>query len=49
MLCKLKARFAPTDKAKELEVIDDWQKVTKKPEQSIDIKHWLQKVKTTYD
>jgi oligoribonuclease NrnB/cAMP/cGMP phosphodiesterase (DHH superfamily) len=39
ILCKLKARFAPTDKAKELEVITDWQKVTKKPEQSTDIKH----------
>jgi hypothetical protein len=49
MLCKLKARFAPTDKAKELEVITDWQKVTKKPEQSTDIEHWLQKVETTYD
>jgi hypothetical protein len=49
MLCKLKARFAPTDKAKELEVITDWQSVTKKPERSTDIKHWLQKVETTYD
>jgi hypothetical protein len=49
ILYKLKARFAPTDKAKELKVITDWQKVTKKPEQSTDIEHWLQKVETTYD
>ena len=48
MLVNLKNRFAPTDEAREQELIQTWKKLQKGPKGQ-DVENWLQKWETTYD
>jgi hypothetical protein len=48
MLVKLKQRFAPTDQARERELIMEWKRLQKAPS-GVQIDDWLMKWETSYD
>ena len=49
MLTNLKRRFAPLDKARELNVTYDWAKATKRITRGTNIEKWVQDFETAYD
>jgi len=49
IMLNLKARFAPTDKERQQELIAEWKSLCKKPEKGQDISVWLDKWENTYD
>src|SRR6266487_1526576 len=49
MLFNLKNRFAPTDWAREHEVVNGWLKAVRRPTQGVEVEKWLQDLETAYD
>ena len=49
MMSNLRRRFAPSDKAREQDVLTAWKKAIKKPTKGTEIEKWVQDLETAYD
>jgi hypothetical protein len=49
MMSNLRRRFAPSDKAREQDVLTAWKKAIKKPIKGMEIEKWVQDLETAYD